>query len=538
MLKHLAIAAQATYHATKQQDDPICLRNTRESVLNEIDDWLHADGDRHILWLNGAAGRGKSTIARTVCKKLERNGSLGASYFFSRSDESTSSADRFVSTIAYELAQSQNKEVRQAICSILKEQPHLLQESLQRQWDSLIIGSLSHVPLDDGHFQGVVIVVDALDECGNESQIKAIISLMAQARVISTVSLRLVVTSRPEPVIKDAFRIVSVGCHSLMLDNVRPVDIDGDLHVFIQDRFADLRRKRSLRVDWPGTDVIARAVKQAAGLFIFASTLCNLIEEAEDSPEKSLGYFLKDAVNREEDADVCSSPTETLDDLYSQVIASAIGKSKHPSKLLTNMIRALGWLTVIREPLSISALASLTGIPARDISWPLRNLQSVIKVPGLQDDAPVELYHESFRDFLHDPTRSTRRTGDLLLDVVSVHGDLATRSIRLLQSAVLKRDMCGLEAPGRLKAEVDARKIKECIPSAVSYACRHAVPHHMYSKATAEQSRAMHSIFAKVLLFWIETMAWVSHLGDCIRHMRMMMDHANVSFRCAMIEVI
>ena len=89
--------------------------------------------------------------------------------------------------------------------------------------------------------------------------------------------------------------------------------------------------------------------------------------------------------------------------------------------------------------------------------------------------------------------------------------------------------MCGLKAPGTLRVEVDARKIKECVPSAVSYACQYVVPHQIHSRLTKDQSCLMLSFFSKVLLFWVETMAWVGHLGDCIGHMRMMMDHANVS---------
>ena len=51
----------------------LCLENTRVDVLRQIFDWADGQDERCIFWVNGLAGTGKSTIARTVaCEYSER----------------------------------------------------------------------------------------------------------------------------------------------------------------------------------------------------------------------------------------------------------------------------------------------------------------------------------------------------------------------------------------------------------------------------------------------------------------------------------
>jgi hypothetical protein len=52
-------------------------------LLEEICDWVDSEDER-CIWLNGLAGTGKSTIARTVARRYFEQKRLGASFFFSR----------------------------------------------------------------------------------------------------------------------------------------------------------------------------------------------------------------------------------------------------------------------------------------------------------------------------------------------------------------------------------------------------------------------------------------------------------------------
>lgn len=44
------------------------LEITRIDVLRQIKAWADGEDERHIFWLSGFAGTGKSTIARTVAR--------------------------------------------------------------------------------------------------------------------------------------------------------------------------------------------------------------------------------------------------------------------------------------------------------------------------------------------------------------------------------------------------------------------------------------------------------------------------------------
>ena len=75
-----------------------CLGTTRKEVLSAVYHWIVSTGvfiddpslmfaippEVYILWLNGIAGTGKSTLAQTIAKWCDRLGCLGASFFCAR----------------------------------------------------------------------------------------------------------------------------------------------------------------------------------------------------------------------------------------------------------------------------------------------------------------------------------------------------------------------------------------------------------------------------------------------------------------------
>jgi hypothetical protein len=53
--------------------------------------------------MNGMACTGKSTIARTIARKIDEKGCLGASFFFSRDSVDLNNADTIFTTLAFQL---------------------------------------------------------------------------------------------------------------------------------------------------------------------------------------------------------------------------------------------------------------------------------------------------------------------------------------------------------------------------------------------------------------------------------------------------
>ena len=157
-----------------------------------------------IFWLNGMAGMGKSTIASTVAQKFSQAGQLGGSFFFSRGTGDLGHAEKFVATVAFQLAHS-IPLLREHICNAIRLNEDIIRQGgLRNQWKELIIGPLSQLTPHQ-NFR-LMLVVDALDECEDERDIKGILQLFAEAKDLTTVDFKVFVTSRPETPIRIGFR--------------------------------------------------------------------------------------------------------------------------------------------------------------------------------------------------------------------------------------------------------------------------------------------------------------------------------------------
>ena len=102
-LAKLPQADGAAFDSYRWRHEPQCLPDTRVDLLREITEWSET-GDKCIFWLNGMAGTGKSTIARSIARKLDSQKRLGASFFFSRGEGDLAEATKFFSTLAFQLA--------------------------------------------------------------------------------------------------------------------------------------------------------------------------------------------------------------------------------------------------------------------------------------------------------------------------------------------------------------------------------------------------------------------------------------------------
>src|SRR5438045_3239256 len=162
VLSTLPSAADASFNAYQRQHDSTCLRDTRVDVLRDIYSWADGQDERCIFWLNGLAGTGKSTIARTVARNYFEQKRLRASFFFSRGGGDVGHAGKFVTSIALQLASSVPC-LDQYVCDAIKERRDLASQSLRDQWQQLVLRPLSKLSGSSGQLP-YVLVVDALDE--------------------------------------------------------------------------------------------------------------------------------------------------------------------------------------------------------------------------------------------------------------------------------------------------------------------------------------------------------------------------------------
>ncbi|KAG7414058.1 Vegetative incompatibility protein HET-E-1 [Fusarium oxysporum f. sp. rapae] len=254
----LPVAKDASFNSKAEEHNPTCLLDTREELLKEIDCWIDDPTSKTIFWLNGMAGTGKSTISRTVAHSRSKRGDLGASFFFKRGEMDRGNLNKLMSTLAYQLAFS-IPEAAFFVKKILDDNPAIAGKPAREQFQKLIQEPLSEATALAKVLSPVVIVIDALDECDQEADIRLLINIFSQAKVPRP-QFRIFLTSRPELPIRLGFSDIQGSYQDLVLHSIPSQIVEHDIIVFLNDEFEKIRcdfnitvgGERKLPPDWPG----------------------------------------------------------------------------------------------------------------------------------------------------------------------------------------------------------------------------------------------------------------------------------------------
>ncbi|RAR00075.1 cysteine synthase [Stemphylium lycopersici] len=396
-LNTLPTAKDAPFNAFQRQHDPTCLPDTRVDLLRDIRDWADGDDSPSIFWLSGLAGTGKTTIAHTVAAQHHAKGRLAASFFFSRAGGDVSHAGKFITSIAVQLA-SNIPGLRRKICDAILKHSDIASQSLDEQWRELVLGPLSRLENKEGQLK-YVLVVDALDECGDQNNVQIILQRLAEVQSLQGVQLRVLLTSRPEVPIQYGFTQVRQEEHrDFVLHDIEPAVIEHDIAVFLRHRLGLIRKKCGLEAGWPEESAIARLVQNSGGLFIWAATACRFIAEDSQLAETRLCSLLHQGGS----STLPLPPERKLDEIYTTVLTSSMrGEyTEAESQTLHQLFRQIvGPIVTMQDPLSVASLAELLGKNVKNLRRTLANLHSVLDVPE-SDSSAIRLLHPSFRDFL------------------------------------------------------------------------------------------------------------------------------------------
>ena len=103
--------------------------------------------------------------------------------------------------------------------------------------------------------QPLILVIDALDECDDDSDIKQILRLLSEAKTLETIRLRIFLTSRPETPIRLGFRKMPGILHQdLILHEIPRRTVDNGILKFFEYKLGVIRdesESENLLYDWP-----------------------------------------------------------------------------------------------------------------------------------------------------------------------------------------------------------------------------------------------------------------------------------------------
>ena len=484
------------------------MKGTRRDVLFQLESWLKDEQDKHIFWLNGLAGTGKSTIAQTFAEMGFADGKLGASFFCSRDFEDQSNLRSIFPTLAFQLAHHY-PYFRQKLLPVLIANPDVRQESLTSQLKKLLIGPFQATKIS------TLIIIDALDECQDKEPVSAFLSVLSRyADKIPHV--KFFITGRPEPCVRSGFRLELLQPRTdiLKLHEVKPDLVNSDIKLFLRAKLTDIAKNRSICdfvEDWPSSQDINTLCEKAAGFFIYASTVVKFVGSHYHPPNERLALII-------------SLPQDTshegkagIDFLYTQVLEQAFYDVDQDSYLQFKLV--VGTVLLVLHPLSIKALSDLLrscGTLPRIYST-LRALHSLLLVPENTKD-PVRIFHKSFPDFLMDPGRCT--DSRFFIDSPVNHREILLSCLNLMRRE-LKKNICHLEnhIPLSKVEDLSARK-KAYIGDALGYACQSWTTHLVRAIGSSidieEVEKEINEFFTTYLLLWIEVLSLMRNLDTGI----------------------
>ncbi|KAK5011503.1 hypothetical protein LTR28_001220 [Elasticomyces elasticus] len=366
-------------------------------------------------------------------------------------------------SIAKQLARVSSK-LEKLVCESIKKSPDIATKARGEQWATLIQQPLSEMQRADPP-KILVIILDALDECDSDNDMKGVVALLAEARATSPIKVRIVVTSRPETSIRLGFRKMPAILHRDLILDDRPRDeVDTDICLFYYDQISEIKDQQDwLAEEWPSIDAINQLVELAAGLFIFAATLCRFIaeNEATECLSRTLASVSRSArLPRVQADDKDGIAIRHLDGMYVEILARSLTGREKIAEALRD---TLGAIAVLQGPLSAISLASLMSYKGPEAVYQqLDRLCSVVRI-SREPDSPIRLLHDSFH----------------------------------------------------------RKKVEECLLPHVQYACRYWVEHLRRCAFAAEEAarRAaieVHEFLELHLLHWLEAMGLIARVDEMV----------------------
>ncbi|KAK1230037.1 hypothetical protein PQX77_006887 [Marasmius sp. AFHP31] len=423
------VGVGASHNAEQQYARGECLPGTREEVIRIILEWISSnEREFPICWLAGTAGVGKTAIAITIAKECERRGRLASSFFFFRSDPKRNNPSALVLTIAHGLV-VKIPSCRVLINQRISDDPTILEAQMEEQFQELVmkpyvpghqtplppqkpqkpslrqkwlgrIRKLLGKPLLAGTKVPSLVIIDGLDECGDEQTQKRVLSMIQSAFHDSPhFPLRFLICSRPEAWLREAFAADPLSRLSksiLLNDEFRPAE---DIMKYYRHQFQEI--VSSPKYDqvqfpdpWPTEEDLKTLVWKSCSQFVYAATVSRFIAYDDNDPMDHLRLVLENPLNSEPG----TSPYSALDTLYNIILTA----NRNPDKVRP-ILAAIFVLPGVISP-TPAQIELILGLPSGQVALRLRGMHSVLNLCGRNKE--ITVHHTSFRDYLLDRARS------------------------------------------------------------------------------------------------------------------------------------
>ncbi len=414
-----------------------------------------------IAFLTAVAGAGKSAVAHTISHLCGQRGILLSSFFFSGGN--ITSPECLWSGVARTLA-IKSESYRQKLTSILEKDPSMATAAFDEQFKKLILEPLRHVPPPAD--SPLIIVIDALDECDEDAS-QTLSELLRDSVSELPRCIKFFVTSRPVRAVDDYFHSSS-SIHRMRIELSDEKNLQ-DCEAYIHSQVLKLKELRQVTTDNWLPDLEQKLVVHAGGLFVWVNIVIEYLEKKSVDPVAALEDLLDMNASRD---DVPAE--EKLDAMYTAILSKCNWKDKtfkHDYPIV------MGAIVTAKSPLSITAWATLLSpFLKTSLENTISEVQPLLSGAG-QHSTPIQLLHQSFRDYLNRHDVSKVR---IILEPEAANQErLALRCFNVTNAEIRKVAGLGIiEDLGEL--EVIPAIPETNISEHLAYACRYGLDHILH----------------------------------------------------------
>ncbi|KAG8778223.1 hypothetical protein FRC12_025099 [Ceratobasidium sp. 428] len=462
-----------------------CMLNTRVAVLHELQYWVYYGKSRNVLWLNGTAGTGKTTIAYSLCEYLEGSGRLSASFFCSRIHPSCRDVGRIVPSIVHQLA-GQSRPFRRALLHALSQDPEVLKRPINEQFEKIM-----YVPLRGvAHTFDVdpVVVIDALDQCEDLEAVNQVLdTILTHA---SDLPVRFLIVSYPTLGIRGRMRGLkgAPAQPELCLHQQAKSVVQEDIKTYLTAHL------QHLALSAPDLEHLSQ---HSGVLFLYAVAIVDYSNLGEASKHRTQ---LKDLLEHPS----LSDGSQNQEAAYAAMLERALRVEMSDPAGDDEIRLVLGALASTGEQTSVNTIAGLLGLDfARLMRGAFCWLLPALHVSSTDDRSVC--FDERFTGYL----RSSFRSGGNSQGTSRNHSRLAHACFDIIKSVNPPFNICSLESSYLLDKEVAyfTERVDGIILPELLYACRSWGTHVSLSGQDDNLISDLEDFFSARLLLWMEVLS-------------------------------
>ncbi|RGP77700.1 nacht and wd domain [Fusarium longipes] len=441
----------------------------------------------HLLWINGDPGKGKTMLLCGIIDALQKDPTNTLSYFFCQASERTlNNATSILRGLVYSIAHS----YPQLVPYIRSKRPAISSQQFVdlNAWETLS-DILEHT-LGHPHLQGIVLLLDALDECIDMDGRLKLVNFVR--RVSSERHVKFVITSRGWRDIRNRIGDETDGTLAISLEENERF-ISTTVAAYIDREVQSLAKSGPYRRNPEVlTTVKNHLLRNAQDTFLWVALVCKELRHPHIEEEDHVNHVL-----------FMSPPG--LNELYKRMF-SQISSSKFYSDLCITILEVV---SVLKRMITLEELHFILG--SKNTLDRLRHaIQYCGSMLNVQDNI-VAFVHQSAIDFLIDSgLEGIKQSADR-------HRHVFYGCLSGLMTCLTKPDIYELKVPGIHHDDIDKPDPDPLAP--LKYACVYWADHLIDSDlvdGTIDTSD-IQTFCEKRFLYWVEVMSLLDEIHQAIQ---------------------